>query len=85
MSCGGASAFSVPECPKANGDVQTPDASGDFQATIEIREGERLVSRNSSHFEDTSKAKGRVGPDAKLRYIEVEHKQVVLIVATGGS
>ena len=70
VSCGGASGFSVPECPKANGDVETPPASGDFQATIEVREGERLVSRNSSHFEDTSKAEGRVGPDAKLRYVE---------------
>jgi hypothetical protein len=84
VSCGGASSFRVPECPTANGTVEAPPASGDFQATVEVRDGNRVVSRNSSHFEDKSKAVGKVAADAKLDHVDVEHRQVVLIVASGG-
>jgi hypothetical protein len=82
-SCGGAGGFRLPECPTANGSVDAK-GSGQFQATIEIWEGGRLVSRNSSTFEDRAKVHGEVGPDAKLKHIDVEHTQEVFIVASGG-
>ena len=84
FSCGGVDRFRVPECPTAAGDVEAPAASGDFSATIEVWEGNQLKSRNSSRFEDQSKALGKLGPDGKLRYVDVEHNQVVLVVASGG-
>ncbi len=84
FSCGGVDTFRVPECPTAAGDVEAPTATGDFSATTEVWRGNELVSRTSTTFEDKSKAKGKVGPDARLKYVDVEHKQVVLIVATGG-
>lgn len=84
VSCGGVDSFSVPECPKADGSVEAAPAQGEFRATVEIRDGQRVVSRNSSQFEDRSKARGKVAADAKLDYVELEHKQEVLIVASGG-
>jgi hypothetical protein len=83
VSCGWVDTFIVPSCPKSDGSVDA-SGSGDFQATIEVREGDRVVSRNSSFFEDEAKAHGQVGPDAKLRSIDLEHSQSVLIVASGG-
>jgi hypothetical protein len=83
FSCGGVTSFRVPECPTAAGDVEAPAASGDFSATTEVFEGNTLKSRNSTRFEDESKARGKVGPDAKLKYVDVEHKQTVLIVVPG--
>jgi hypothetical protein len=83
FSCGGVNTFRVPECPTAVGDVEAPAASGDFSATTEVWEGNQLKSRNSTRFEDESKARGKVGPDAKLKYVDVEHNQVVLIVVPG--
>jgi hypothetical protein len=83
FSCGGVTSFRVPECPTAGGDVEAPPASGDFSATTEVFEGNTLKSRNSTRFEDESKARGKVGPDAKLKYVDVEHKQIVLIVVPG--
>jgi hypothetical protein len=84
FSCGGVDRFRVPECPTGAGDVQAPTASGDFSATTEVWQGNQLKSRNSSRFEDESRALGKVGPDAKLKYVDVEHKQAVLVVASGG-
>jgi hypothetical protein len=84
FSCGGVGSFRVPECPTAGGDVAAPTASGDFSATTEVWQGNQLKSRNSSRFEDESKALGKVGPDARLKYVDVEHKQAVLVVASGG-
>jgi hypothetical protein len=81
-SCGGVTSFRVPECPTANGSVDVR-GSGEFHATIEIREGDRLVSRNSSTFEEKARVHGEVGPDAKLKFIEVEHTQEIFIVASG--
>jgi hypothetical protein len=83
FSCGGVDSFRVPECPTADGDVVAPTATGDFSATTEIWRGDELQSRNSTRFEDSSKARGKVGKDAKLKYIEVEHKQEVLIIVPG--
>ena len=59
-------------------------SSGDFPATTEIWQGNQLNSRNSTVFEDKAKVNGEVGTDAKLKFVEVEHSQAVLIVASGG-
>ena len=83
VSCGGVTYFNLPDCPTANGGVDGK-GSGEFRATFEVRDGDRVVSRNSSVFEEKSKIHGEVGPDAKLKSIEVEHTQEVFIVATGG-
>lgn len=83
VSCKGASNFRIPECPTANGTVDA-SATGEFRATIEIWNGDQFVSRNSSTFEDKAKTHGEVGPDAKLRFIDVEHTQEIFIVASGG-
>jgi hypothetical protein len=83
VSCRGANNFRIPECPTANGSVDST-GTGEFRATVEIWEGDRLVSRNSSTFEDRAKTHGEVGPDAKLKFIDVEHTQEVFIVASGG-
>jgi hypothetical protein len=82
-SCGGVNNFNIPECPTANGSVDAK-GSGEFRATIEIHDGDRLVSRNSSVFEEKAKTHGEVGPNAKLKFIDVEHTQEVFIVASGG-
>lgn len=84
FSCGGVNSFRIPECPTGDGDVVAQTATGDFSATTEVWRGSELVSRNSTRFEDSSKARGKVGKDAKLKHIEVEHEQEVLIVASGG-
>ena len=83
VSCGGVNHFRIPECPTATGAVDA-NGSGEFQATIEVWEGDRFVSRNSSSFEDKAKVHGEVGPDAKLKSIKIEHSQEVFIVASGG-
>jgi hypothetical protein len=83
VSCGGVGSFAVPECPKANGSVDA-NGTGDFRVTTEIREGSRLVERNSMSFEDKAEVHGEVGPDAKLKFINVSHRQEMFIVATGG-
>jgi hypothetical protein len=82
-SCGGVGSFRLPECPTANGSVDGK-GSGEFHATIEIWEGGRLVSRNSSVFEENAKVHGEVGADGKLKFVDVEHTQEVFIVASGG-
>jgi hypothetical protein len=83
VSCGGVNRFNFPECPTANGSVDGK-GSGEFRATTEIWEGDRLVSRQSTVFEEKAKVHGEVGPNAKLKFIEVEHTQEVFIVASGG-
>jgi hypothetical protein len=83
VTCKGANNFRVPECPTANGSVDAK-ANGEFRATVEIWDGDRLLSRNSSTFEDKAKAHGEVAPDAKLKFIDIEHTQEVFIVASGG-
>ncbi len=83
-SCGGTSSFhGIPECPTADGSVDAT-GSGQFNATIEIWEGNKLASRNSSVFQDKAKAHGQVGADGKLKFIDVEHTEEVFIVASGG-
>ena len=84
VSCKGSGGFNVPQCPTANGRVDTTGRPGQFKATVEVWNGDTLVSRNSSVFEDKSKAHGEVGPDARLKFIDVEHTQEVFIVASGG-
>ncbi len=83
VSCRGANNFRIPPCPTANGTVDS-SGTGEFQATVEVWDGSQLVSRNSSTFEDRAKTHGEVGPDAKLKFIDVEHTQEVFIVASGG-
>ncbi len=83
VSCGGVNNFHLPECPGADGSVDGT-GSGEFRATIEVRDGDQLVSRNSTVFEEKAKVHGEVGADAKLKSIDVEHTQEVFIVATGG-
>lgn len=83
VDCRGASLHNLPECPAANGSIDAK-GSGQFRATIEIWDGGQLISRNSSVFQDDAKAHGEVGPDAKLKHIDVEHTQEVFIVASGG-
>jgi hypothetical protein len=83
VTCKGATNFRIPQCPTANGSVDAT-ANGEFRATVEVWDGDELVSRNSSTFEDRAKAHGEVGPDAKLKFIDVEHTQEVFIVASGG-
>lgn len=84
FSCGGTRSFhGIPECPTANGSVDAK-SSGQFQATIEIWEGGKLASRNSSVFQDQSKVHGEVGADAKLKFIDVENTHEIFIVASGG-
>jgi hypothetical protein len=82
-SCGGAGNFGLPQCPTADGRVDGK-GSGQFQATIEIWDGNQLVSRNSSVFTDDAKVHGKVGADGKLKFIDVEHTQEIFIVASGG-
>jgi hypothetical protein len=83
LSCGGVTAFNVPECPTADGSVDA-SGTGQFRATIEVFDGNQLVSRNSSVFEEKAKVEGEVGADAKLKHIDVEHTEEVFIVASGG-
>jgi hypothetical protein len=82
-SCGGVGNFHLPQCPTADGSVDGK-GSGQFQATIEIWDGNQLVSRNSSVFADDAKVHGKVGADGKLKSIDVEHTQEIFIVASGG-
>lgn len=72
-SCGGAG-FPVPECPMASGDVKSPKTSGSFEATEEVLEGSRVVSRRNTTFEVKASARGKVAADAKLDYIVVDWK-----------
>jgi hypothetical protein len=83
VSCGGVNHFGIPECPTSDGGVDAA-GSGQFRATIEVRRGDHLESRNSTNFEEKAKVHGEVGADAKLKFIEAEHTQEVFIVATGG-
>jgi hypothetical protein len=82
-SCGGVGNFHLPQCPTADGSVDGK-GSGQFQATIEIWDGNQLVSRNSSVFTDDAKVHGQVGADGKLKFIDVEHTQEIFIIASGG-
>ena len=82
-SCGGVTNFHIPECPTANGGVDST-GTGEFHATTEIWDGDQLVSRNSTVFEEKAKAHGEVGADAKLSSLDVEHTQELFIVLSGG-
>jgi hypothetical protein len=81
VSCGGVTAFNIPECPTANGTVDGK-GRGEFSVTFEIRSSSRVISRSTTNFEQKAKIHGVVGPDAKLKSIDVEHTEEVFIVAT---
>jgi len=81
-SCGGVSSFRIPQCPTADGSVDS-SGSGDFNATIEILENGRVASRQSSVFDEKAKTHGEVGADAKLKSIELEHTMEIFINANG--
>jgi hypothetical protein len=81
VSCGGVTAFNIPECPTANGTVDGK-GRGEFSVTFEIRSSSRVISRSTTNFEQKAKIHGVVGPDAKLKFIDVEHTEEVFIVAT---
>jgi hypothetical protein len=80
----GRSTFAVPECPTAAGAVDASSSSSGELVT-EVWEGtSRLVERARTNFESKAKAKGKVGADAKLKYVDVEYVHEVFIVASGG-
>ncbi len=80
----GRSGFGIPECPTADGGVESRSSSSG-EVVYEVWEGtRRLVERARSQFESKAKAKGKVGPDAKLKQIELEYSHEVFIVAGGG-
>ena len=80
----GRSGFGIPECPAADGGIESRSAASG-EVVYEIWEGtRRLVERARSQFESKAKAKGQVGPDAKLEQIELEYSHEVFIVASGG-
>ncbi len=81
VSCGGVTAFNIPECPTANGIVDGR-GRGEFSVTFEIRSSSQVISRSTTNFEQKAKIHGEVGPDAKLKSIDVEHTEEVFIVAT---
>lgn len=81
VSCGGVTAFNIPECPTANGTVDGR-GRGEFSVTFEIRSSSQIISRSTTNFEQKAKVHGEVGPDAKLKSIDVEHTEEVFIVAT---
>jgi hypothetical protein len=81
VSCGGVTAFNIPECPTANGTVDGK-GRGEFSVTFEVRSSSRVYSRNTSNFEQKAKIHGEVGPDAKLKFIDVEHTEELFIVAS---
>jgi hypothetical protein len=81
VSCGGVTALNIPPCPTANGIVDGK-GRGEFSVTFEIRSSSRVLSRNTTNFEQKAKIHGEVGPDAKLKSIDVEHTEELFIVAT---
>lgn len=81
--CAGVGHFNLPECPTAAGAVDGKGSS-EFHATIEIWQRDQFVSRSSTVFEQKGKLHGEVGPDAKLKQIDVDHTEEVFIVASGG-
>ena len=81
VSCGGVTAFNIPECPTANGTVDGR-GRGEFSVTFEIRSSSQVISRSTTNFEQKAKIHGVVGPDAKLKSLDVEHTEEVFIVAT---
>jgi hypothetical protein len=84
VSCKGANNWGMPPCPTANGSVDG-SATGEFRVTIEVLDRSGVVSRNSNIFQTKAKAHGEVGPDARLKFVEIEHTEEVFIVATGPS
>ncbi len=81
VSCGGVTAFNIPECPTASGIVDGK-GRGEFSVTFEIRSSSHVYSRNTANFEQKAKIHGEVGPDAKLKFIDVEHTEELFIVAS---
>jgi hypothetical protein len=81
VSCGGVTAFNIPECPTANGTVDGR-GRGEFSVTFEIRSSSQVFSRSTTNFEQKAKIHGEVGSDAKLKSIDVEHTEELFIVAT---
>lgn len=80
----GRSGFAIPECPTANGDVESKSSSSG-EVVYEVWEGtSRLVERARTQYESKAKATGRVGADAKLKHVDVEYSHEVFIVASGG-
>jgi hypothetical protein len=84
FSCGGVRNFRVPECPTAKGAVDATGGPEHFEVTTEVRDGNEVLSRQSTSFDHSAKVHGEVGADAKLKFIKVEHTEDVLIVASGG-
>ncbi|MDQ2631709.1 MAG: hypothetical protein M3Y75_12180 [Actinomycetota bacterium] len=80
----GSSSFAIPECPTAAGDLDA-SSSTSGELVVEVWEGtDRLVERARTNFESKAKAKGKVGPDAKLKHIELSYTHDVFVVASGG-
>jgi hypothetical protein len=79
--CGGG--YGVPQCPTANGDVDG-SGSGSFEVSVRVLEGGGLVSAQSTSIRTEDKLHGQVAADALLDYLDYEHTDETLIVASGG-
>jgi hypothetical protein len=73
----------VAGCPSSAG-VASAKMSQRYEITQEVREGERVVSRQTTSVDTKVRVRGMVASDAKLDYIDVEVSEVTLIVASGG-
>jgi hypothetical protein len=81
--CGTTGFFLPPECPKADGSVDT-QTHGTVVTTQEVRDGETVVSRSSTTNDETIQVHGKVAADAKLDYIDVDYTQEAFVLAGGG-
>lgn len=81
--CGTTGFFLPPECPKADGSVDT-QTHGTMVTTEEVRDGDTVVSRSSTTNDETIRVHGKVAGDAKLDYIDVDYTQEAFALAGGG-
>lgn len=82
INCGNGIYF-VPDCPAANGDVDSSSTTS-FEVTTRVLERRRLISSQSvsTHVKDT--LRGKVADDARLAYLDFKRVEDSLIIATGG-
>ena len=85
VSCGGVTAFNIPECPTAERQRRRQRQRRVQGRPSKSARSSQVVSRNTTNFEQKAKIHGEVGPDAKLKSIDVEHTEEVFIVATTGA
>ena len=81
VSCGGVTAFNIPECPIANGTVDGK-GRGEFSVTFEIRSSSESYpeTRRTPNRKQKSTVWSGLTPNSKS--IDVEHTEEVFIVAS---